>query len=420
MTKMVLFRGHVTASIYVGILKVIMSLLSLATLGLLARALGVTEFGAYVFIYTAATLIVVPVFQGLPVLVLREASKQAGSYRHLSRLISGTVGLLIGIAIFSLIVFYYLFDTSDLEITLWSVAIFACISTLIFQSYSSIIRGAGYPVLGQLAEMVVKPGVFFIFAAIIYLYGKGGAIEALICNLIASAAGVVFVIYIYKTFLINIDININNYKLIYWIKIMIPLSVVGSFQIINSQIDLIVIGALLQSSDVGVYKISSVLAMQVSFGLTAINSIVAPSFSRLYADGKIGEIFLLNKHMVKFSFVFGMAVFLLYCLFGEYFIKNIIGSEYALSYYPLIILSAAHVLTLWAGSTSTLLIMTGNERYVIYAAVSACIINLVLNLLLIPFYGIVGAAVATSISLISWRLILVFSVNSKISVEEKI
>jgi len=68
------------------------------------------------------------------------------------------------------------------------------------------------------------------------------------------------------------------------------------------------------------------------------------------------------------------------------------------------------------GSVGNLLTMSGHERDAARGFVFAAVLNLVLNVLLIPAYGIVGAAVAAAISLISWNLILAALVYRRLGI----
>ena len=73
---------------------------------------------------------------------------------------------------------------------------------------------------------------------------------------------------------------------------------------------------------------------------------------------------------------------------------------------PLVILAIGQLVSVSAGSVSSLLNMTGHERDTMQGLMIAASLNLVLNLLLTPRWGATGAAVATAVTLIVWNLIL--------------
>jgi O-antigen/teichoic acid export membrane protein len=58
------------------------------------------------------------------------------------------------------------------------------------------------------------------------------------------------------------------------------------------------------------------------------------------------------------------------------------------------------------GSVGLILNMTGNEKDTLKGHIIAALVNIILNLVLIPYFGINGAAWATAVSMICWNLIL--------------
>lgn len=76
-------------------------------------------------------------------------------------------------------------------------------------------------------------------------------------------------------------------------------------------------------------------------------------------------------------------------------------------------MSVGYLINLSVGPVALSLIMTGHEKITTVGVVSGAVINIVLNFLLIPKWGIEGAAFATSISMIIWNVILVIWLYKK-------
>ena len=89
---------------------------------------------------------------------------------------------------------------------------------------------------------------------------------------------------------------------------------------------------------------------------------------------------------------------------SEWLLATLFGHEFGRAYWPLLLLAVGQLVNAWFGPTGMLLNMTGHEREVTRAVTVAAGMNVVLNLLLIPPFGVVGAAIATSASLVFWNI----------------
>jgi O-antigen/teichoic acid export membrane protein len=93
-------------------------------------------------------------------------------------------------------------------------------------------------------------------------------------------------------------------------------------------------------------------------------------------------------------------------LFGEEF-----ETEDAIKAF--IFLSCGRLISSFSGSVGNILQMTGNQNIYALILFFGAILNIVLNLILIPKYGINGAAIASMSSLIVWNLSMIFVVKKK-------
>jgi O-antigen/teichoic acid export membrane protein len=109
---------------------------------------------------------------------------------------------------------------------------------------------------------------------------------------------------------------------------------------------------------------------------------------------------------------YGLAVFsfplaILLIIERKWFL-HLFGSEFVQAEIVLIILALAQLINSLVGPVGYLLTMTGYQKQAAWALGAGVLLNLLLNILFIPLYGINGAAMATAISLVSWRLYSVF------------
>jgi O-antigen/teichoic acid export membrane protein len=92
--------------------------------------------------------------------------------------------------------------------------------------------------------------------------------------------------------------------------------------------------------------------------------------------------------------------FLLFVLIYNQEILTIFGQEYIVGGIVLIILTFGQFINASVGPTGTILIMSGKQNYEVFNSIAICIMNIILNIILIPRFGIEGAAVATASSIV--------------------
>jgi len=110
-------------------------------------------------------------------------------------------------------------------------------------------------------------------------------------------------------------------------------------------------------------------------------------------------------------------VTLVFVLFGERFLALAFGPGYAGGHTTLAILALGQLVNAGMGSVGVLLNMTGHERDTLRGVAIAAVANVVLGLVLIPLFGLEGAATATAVTLIIWNLLLRQAVWRRIQIE---
>jgi len=113
---------------------------------------------------------------------------------------------------------------------------------------------------------------------------------------------------------------------------------------------------------------------------------------------------------------FNLVLTILFVALGRSFFNLVFGPEYDASYVPLLILLAGQMVNSAAGSVGFLLNMTGHERETARGMAVAATLNVVLNLLLTPLWGVQGAAIATAVSMIAWNALLWWAVHQRLGI----
>jgi O-antigen/teichoic acid export membrane protein len=397
----------------VGGLKVGAMVLGVLTTMFLARILGPDRLGQYAFAFATASLLALPFLQGLPVLVLRESSGANVERRaqHSARLMRFS---LLAVCVAAFVLFFVaalILDQnsasafgSDLLLTGTALAIpLVLVLTLCL---GAVLRAKGHAVAGQVPDLVVRPGVYFVLLVIGWFWLDMQAGEAMALHLLAAFIALGVALYRVVRLKALAPGGPDPLPIRAWALALLPLSTLAGMQLVNGQIGLVILGLLGQDSDVGIYRVATLLALQVSFMLAVVTAVVAPSFAKLHKDGRWEELRRLNRLSASLAMSFGSVLFVVYLVAGRWLLDVAVGTGFATAYGPLIILSAAHVVSLWAGTTNVLLTMIGHERDVLACATASVCANIILGYLLVPRFGTVGAACAAAFALIVWRALL--------------
>lgn len=167
------------------------------------------------------------------------------------------------------------------------------------------------------------------------------------------------------------------------------------------------LGWFSQPVEVGNYRVAVqgmmlVPAMTLNIG----NAILASHFARLHAQGDMVLLQRIVTQAARTILLVATPMILALILAGEPLIVWFFGSEFSGAYYPFLILIVTQLVVTVFGQVDFLLATTGNERVLNRVLWQTACLNIILNAALIPFYGGIGAAVATSLSLIARAVML--------------
>ena len=188
-----------------------------------------------------------------------------------------------------------------------------------------------------------------------------------------------------------------------WLRVSLPLMFIdGSFLILN-QTDTLMIGSLLDPAEVGVYSAALKTAAWVNFVLISVNAIAAPMFATLHAQGDRQGLQRLVSVISRCIFFPALLIAGGLVLFAEP-ILSLFGKEFGAAKLPMMILAIGQLVNVGAGAVGYLLNMTGHQNQCAKVVGCCAILNLFLNWISIPYLGILGAAIATAISMSLWNI----------------
>lgn len=189
----------------------------------------------------------------------------------------------------------------------------------------------------------------------------------------------------------------------------LPLLFISTIGILFQRVDILMIGYFRSSQEVGLYAPAAHFALIVSFPLLLFNQMFAPSIADYYHKDKLKELTYLFKTITRWVFIISFPLFLFLLLFNKE-IMLLLGNPYMGAWPILIILAFAYLINASVGSVAIILAMTVHQHILLLTVLLATLLNISLNIFLIPRLGILGASLSTGISIILLNLFNLFFV----------
>jgi O-antigen/teichoic acid export membrane protein len=412
--------------------RVVGTVLSFAVVVLLARSLGPDGYGIYSFALSFIAILAIPAQVGLPELVVRETARaQAkaawGLLRGLWRWSNMFVALFsVLMLILGLLVLYCQEEWPD-EPRRQTLAVgFALIPLIALGNIrGAALRGLRKVVLGQLPEHIIRP--FLLLLMLVLANGFWGSapitpVTAMYLHgLSAFSAFVVGAVFLLRCRPPGLrSAPAPEYASRQWRLSALPLALLAGLQLINAHADILMLGLFRSDEEVGVYRVVVQVATLVVFGLMAINQVLDPYFARLHQQGDYQGLQRLVTYSSRTILVLAVPPVIIMVTAGGPLLAFFFGDEYRIGATALTILALGHLINAGMGSVGVLLKMTGHERDAVRGIAGAAVANVVLNLVLIPPFGGVGAATATAVTLLVWNVILRHFVRMRLGIESTV
>ncbi len=397
--------------------------LGLLTTIILARILGASEFGLYTYALTLVGFLGLLANIGLPNLLVREVAKYSslGNWIRLKDILRSANILVIVVAgvisfLAALVTIFISSGCSSNDIIVFYIAIALLPLRALASVREATLRGLHRVISGQLPESLVRPLIFLaVVVAVTVLLGERSvnAEFAMVAQVFATTLAFGVGIYLLKKVipveLTNARGKGESYTCL--IRSSAPFLFLCSVDLINSQVDILMLGWLREPSEVGIYRVVVIGSSIVLFGLSAANMVLGPMITSSYQQRDIAKLQRIVTLSARGSLFYAIPVFIVLFFFSGPLLSIFFGEEFYAGRSALVLLSAAQFINVALGSVGVILIMTGNEKYNVLAVSISASINTILNLLLIPIWGLMGAAVASSISILVWNLILMIAVH---------
>ncbi len=361
---------------------------------LIARKLGVDNFGQYSFVMSFVMFFASIADFGFNTVFIRDISqnhKLAKKYLEHSLLLKFFSGILI------------------LLITLISSRIFArdvpmmffLVASLyvVFNSTNELLRAIFRARQLMKLEACFKVGeriIFFLISFLIIKVGINSILPILYTYLASSLLFLFFIIVFFNNRIGRLIFKVDRNNLIYFLKEGWPIGLGAFFVTVYTSVDIILLKILLKDfTQIGIYAAAYKFLILAVTGLGLISAAFFPVLSEQVKSSKkppifkqyLGTVFLVA--MLGFSFLFFL---------NKEIVNIFYGSNFILSARVLSILSISLIFIAIRDPFTYLFIAQGRKYVYLITVGIAAIANIIANIIVIPRYGIIGASWATVIA----------------------
>jgi len=257
---------------------------------------------------------------------------------------------------------------------------------------------------------IIRPILLLILFALALISGAEPSGKTAILAMI----GATWLAAVFQTLLLNtrlktiIEPGKKSYDIGFWIKVSLPIMMVDGFYILMTHTDIVVLNFFLKPQDIAIYFAAVKTTSLVSFIYFAVVAAQMHKFSSLHSSDKTEQLHALVKQSITWIFWPSLLAACLILSLGMPLL-SLYGSDFTTGFSVMIILAIGLVVRAAFGPLEFILNVLGQQKASAVVLFSAVVINIGLNFLLIPRFGLEGAAAATTLT-VAYVCCLLFAV----------
>jgi O-antigen/teichoic acid export membrane protein len=389
---------------------------------LLARWMGTSDYGIYVYVWTWVLLLGSMMDFGIAASAQKIIPEYRASGDHArlrgflsgSRWMTGIVSVIVSLLLAGLVKLISPWIDAETVVPLY----LGCLTLPAFvvaNTQDGIARSHDWMRLGLMPQFIIRQALIIGFTAGAFALGfKLGATIAMLASVAAVWVAMIGqMIVLNRRLAAHIEPGPKAYDYRDWLAVSLPILLVESFYLLLSYTDVLVLQQFVSSDEVGVYfAVVKTLAL-VSFIHYAMSATTAHRFTEYHAAGDKDRLAAYVTHAIKWTFWPSLAATLILLALGKPLLW-LFGPQFMGGYDIMFIAAIGLVVRAAIGPVERLLNMLGHQHICAVAYASAFVMNLVLCLVLVPKFGGHGAAAATSIALTFETILLFWIVRQRL------
>jgi len=392
---------------------------------IIARTVGEKGFGLYAYIYSWLLIAYASMTLGLQTVSLKMvgeymAGRQWGLLRGYVKYTQVALALFSTAAAGCILLFSISLD-DKIYGARWEFAAAALLLPLyaVFMFRMFLLQSLGKSIEAYLLGLVIRPLLLVILLAIGF-YAMGVTYNVLTLVLLDIPPIVlsllVITYFIRKAMPPECLASEPMTETRRWIDLAKPIYLSAGFGVVLSQMDIILLGMFaVPQEDLGVFAAATKLAVLIPMGAISVNAVAVPVISRQWAEGKMDDLQETVSRMSLFVILVTMPIILVIIFGGEFFL-SIFGESFTRGYTVLLIIATGQVINAFVGPVGYIMNVTRLQWHASMVMFSTVLLDLTLNMFLIPAYGITGAAISFSVSMIFCDVAIFIVVANKLGI----
>jgi O-antigen/teichoic acid export membrane protein len=300
-------------------------------------------------------------------------------------------------------------DFKGLAIALCLLPVYAVLTY-----YRALLQGQNKVYWSILPEVVFRPLTLLIVCFVFYAISYETKAYHLLLTLLITLGILIIPSAIQSKK--NLSSNTQKEDKPQWLKQAMALLPIGLLYTINERIDVVMISKNLSAEDIAVYIIAYKFAAFSAFGLVIINSVMVPLIAKHFNSREPAEkLEALLKPNIRKALLLSTIISIVLIVFGKHLL-SFFGKDtenYTTGYFSMIVLIVGQLANVAVGSVGYVLTMAKLEKLAMVSMGVSIVINIILNYLLLPIYGIEGVAISTALGMLVWNVLMLVFVKRK-------
>ena len=380
-------------------------------LSLLSKYLSKDTLGQYFIFINIQTILTTLAMVGIPYLILKELSANK-NYKIFNFFTYRIISLSFFLTIFILFIFFILLNFFYKEIPNLNL-IFLCslLASFNFILYYFFVSNDRI-ILANLFEQIFRY-VLLIFLFLFFLDYDFQIIDLIFLYIFVNIIILIlFLINLFKQFNFDFKKKVTNFKYKKYLKYIFLTGFFSILNVLNHKIDLLFIDHFLDKTQVSLYGIGSQFSLIMTIPFVIFYSVLGPKISLYLKSGKIIKLNTFLDFYRLILIICSLVLFLILTLFFENLVSFFFTAEYLEAYTIVKILTFTFFVGSFFSFNEMVLNFTGNEKKVLFSMFLSFLLNVLLNIILVPKYGIIGASLSFAFSNVFFN-ISIFFINFK-------
>jgi O-antigen/teichoic acid export membrane protein len=390
----------------------------------LARWMGSNQYGIYVFVWTCVLWLGGLADLGLSITSIRLVPhyRETGNLALLRGLIRGSrlaaLGVGAAMAALGTLILWLFHPLEDQYMQPAYLALFCLPLYAVTQVQDGIAKGFAWMAVSLVPPYILRPTLLLL--AMVAAHFAGLPVEA------TSAAGAAIVATwvagAFQTLLLNrrldgvVTDGERRYAFKAWILAALPLLVMTGSDLTLQSADVLIVSRYMTPTDVAIYFAAAKTMALIMFVHYAVGSAVANRFAALHARGDKEALRAFARDAVHWTFWPSLAAAILLLALGLPLLR-LFGPQFVEGYPVMLILVVGFLFRSSMGPAEYLLNMLGEHKLCAAVLFITAVLNIALNLVLVPAFGLKGAATATSAALVAAALTNYVVVSRRLGIE---